>query len=104
LQVIWPDQPLSRTERNRVAIWDATELEPGNTILAISRELKKAYEQPVLEKYLKDKEPALPTNAFQQKEAVTIQGIGGEDIRLHIPEVVLMNPPFTRRENLLSLL
>jgi hypothetical protein len=92
--------PLSHTERVRVAIWDATELEPAQTIPAISRELKQAYKQPLLEKYLEGKKPSLPEDAFQKKGTLTMEGIGGEEIQLRTPDVILMNPPFTRRENL----
>lgn len=92
--------PLWHTEKVRVAVWDATELEPGQTIPAISRELKKAYAQPLLEKYLEGKKPSLPKNAFQEKGTLTVEGMGGEEIQLYSPSTILMNPPFTRRENL----
>jgi tRNA1(Val) A37 N6-methylase TrmN6 len=85
-------------EKVRIAVWDSTELEPGQTIPAISRELKAAYRRPTLELFFEGKPPA--EEAYVEKGAVTLEGIGGEQIPLEKVDVVIMNPPFTRQERL----
>ncbi|MEM2937502.1 MAG: N-6 DNA methylase [Candidatus Bathyarchaeia archaeon] len=85
-------------EKVRIAVWDSTELEPGQTIPAISRELKAAYKRPTLELFLEGKPPI--EEAYVEKGAVTLEGIGGEQIPLEKADVVIMNPPFTRAERL----
>jgi tRNA1(Val) A37 N6-methylase TrmN6 len=85
-------------EKVRIAVWDSTELEPGQTIPAISRELKAAYRRPTLELFFEGKPPT--EEAYVEKGAVTLEGIGGEQIPLEKVDVVIMNPPFTRQERL----
>jgi tRNA1(Val) A37 N6-methylase TrmN6 len=85
-------------EKVRIAVWDSTELEPGQTIPAISRELKAAYKRPTLELFFEGKPPV--EEAYVEKGAVTLEGIGGEQIPLEKADVVIMNPPFTRQERL----
>jgi type I restriction-modification system DNA methylase subunit len=85
-------------EKVRIAVWDSTELEPGQTIPAISRELKAAYKRPTLELFFEGK-PSVE-EAYVEKGAVTLEGIGGEQIPLEKADVVIMNPPFTRQERL----
>jgi tRNA1(Val) A37 N6-methylase TrmN6 len=85
-------------EKVRIAVWDSTELEPGQTIPAISRELKAAYRRPTLELFFEGKPPV--EEAYVEKGAVTLEGIGGEQIPLEKADVVIMNPPFTRQERL----
>ncbi|MEM3356554.1 MAG: N-6 DNA methylase [Candidatus Bathyarchaeia archaeon] len=87
------------TEKVRIAVWDSTELEPGQTIPAISRELKAAYKRPTLELFMEGKPPI--EEAYVEKGAVTLEGIGGgEQIPLEQADLVIMNPPFTRQERL----
>ena len=86
------------TEKVRIAVWDSTELEPGQTIPAISRELKAAYKRPTLELFMEGK--PLKEKAYVEKGAITLEGIGGEQIPLEKADVVIMNPPFTRQERL----
>jgi len=86
------------TEKVRIAVWDSTELEPGQTIPAISRELKAAYKRPTLELFMEGK--LLKEEAYVEKGAVTLEGIGGEQIPLEQADLVIMNPPFTRQERL----
>jgi hypothetical protein len=62
-------------EKVRIAVWDSTELEPGQTIPAISRELKAAYKRPTLEVFFEGKPPV--EEAYVEKGAVTLKGIGG---------------------------
>ncbi|MEM3612564.1 MAG: N-6 DNA methylase, partial [Candidatus Bathyarchaeia archaeon] len=85
-------------EKVRIAVWDSTELEPGQTIPAISRELKAAYKRPTLELFFEGKPPK--EEAYVEKGAVTLEGIGGEQIPLEKADVIIMNPPFTRQERL----
>jgi len=89
---------LSETEKVRVAVWDSTELEPGMNIPAIQSELKAAYKRPTLDMF-KDGELFLK-DAFLKKGAITLEGIGGEEIPLEKADLVIMNPPFTRQERL----
>jgi len=89
---------LSETEKVRVAVWDSTELKPGMNIPAISSELKAAYRRPTLDMF---KEGAItPKEAYVKKGAITLEGVGGEEIRLEKADLVIMNPPFTRAERL----
>jgi len=85
-------------EKVRIAVWDSTELEPGQTIPAISRELKAAYRRPTLELFFEGKPPV--EEAYVEKGAVTLEGIGGEQIPLERADVVIMNPPFTRQQRI----
>jgi len=86
------------TERVRIGVWDSTELKPGQVIPAISRELKAAYKRPTLEMFMKGR-PSIK-EAYVEKGAVTLEGIGGEEIPLEKADLVIMNPPFTRQERL----
>jgi len=89
---------LSETEKVRIAVWDSTELEPGMNIPAIQSELKAAYKRPTLDMF-KDGELFLK-DAFLKKGAITLEGVGGEEIPLEKADLVIMNPPFTRQERL----
>jgi len=86
------------TEKVRIAVWDSTELNPRQTIPAISRELKVAYKRPTLELFMEGK--PLEEKAYIEKGAITLEGIGGEQIPLRQVDLVVMNPPFTRTERL----
>ena len=85
------------TEKVRVAVWDSTELKPGQTIPAIWTELKAAYRRPTLDIFAKG---GLTEEAYVTKGTVTMQGVGGEKIPLEQVDLVIMNPPFTRQERL----
>lgn len=41
-----------------------------------------------------------PKEAYVKKGAITLEGVGGEEIALTKVDVVIMNPPFTRQERL----
>jgi len=89
---------LHETEKVRVAVWDSTELKPDMTIPAIYSELKAAYRRPTLDMF---KEGAgIPKEAYMKKGAITLEGVGGEEIPLERVDLVIMNPPFTRTERL----
>lgn len=89
---------LSETEKVRVAVWDSTELKPDIIIPAIYSELKAAYKRPTLDMF---KEGAItPKEAYIKKGAITLEGVGGEEIHLEKTDLVIMNPPFTRQERL----
>jgi len=88
---------LYETEKVRVAVWDSTELKPGQTIPAIWTELKAAYRRPTLDMFAKGE---LSKEAYVTKGAVTLEGVGGERFPLEQADVVIMNPPFTRQERL----
>jgi len=86
------------TERVRIGVWDSTDLKPGQVIPAISRELKAAYKRPTLEMFMKERPPI--DEPYAKKGAMTLEGVGGEEIPLEQADVVIMNPPFTRQERL----
>ena len=88
---------LYETEKVRVAVWDSTELKPGQTIPAISSELKAAYRRPTLDMFAKG---ALPEGAYVTKGTLTMDGVSEDRIQLGPVDVVIMNPPFTRQERL----
>jgi len=89
---------LHETEKVRVAVWDSTELKPDMIIPAIYSELKAAYRRPTLDMF---KEEAItPREAYVKKGAITLEGVGGEEIPLEKADLVIMNPPFTRQERL----
>lgn len=88
---------LYETEKVRIAVWDSTELKPGETIPAIWSELKAAYRKPTLDMFAKGE---LPEKAYVTKGTVTLEGVGGERIPLEQADLVIMNPPFTRQERL----
>jgi hypothetical protein len=84
---------LYETERVRIAVWDSTELKPGQTIPAIWSELKAAYRRPTLDMFAKG---GFTEEAYVTKGVVTLEGVGGEKIPLEQADLVIMNPPFTR--------
>jgi len=88
---------LYETEKVRVAVWDSTELKPGQTIPAIWSELKAAYRRPTLDMFAKG---GLPEEAYVTKGAVTLEGVGGEKIPLEQADLIIMNPPFTRQQRI----
>ncbi|MGC9346426.1 MAG: N-6 DNA methylase, partial [Candidatus Bathyarchaeales archaeon] len=88
---------LYATEKVRIAVWDSTELKPGQTIPAICSELKTAYRRPTLDLFA---EGGFSKEAYVTKGTVTMQGVGGEKIPLEQADLVIMNPPFTRTERL----
>jgi len=90
---------LYETEKVRVAVWDSTELKPGQTIPAVWSELKAAYRRPTLDMFAKG---GFTEEAYVTKGAVTLQGVGGEKIPLEQADLIIMNPPFTRQERLPS--
>jgi len=90
---------LYETEKVRVAVWDSTELKPGQTIPAISSELKAAYRRPTLDMFAKG---GFTEEAYVTKGAVTLERVGGEKIPLEQADLIIMNPPFTRQERLPS--
>lgn len=89
---------LHETEKVRVAVWDSTELKPNMNIPAIYSELKAAYRKPTLDMF-RDKF-VIPKDAHIKKGAVTLEGVGGQEIPLEKVDLVIMNPPFTRQERL----
>jgi hypothetical protein len=89
---------LHETEKVRVAVWDSTQLKPNMNIPAIYSELKAAYRKPTLDMF-KDKF-VIPKDAHIKKGAVTLEGVGGQEIPLEKVDLVIMNPPFTRQERL----
>lgn len=88
---------LSETEKVRVAVWDSTELKPGQTIPAIRSELRAAYRRPTLDMFAKG---GLPEEAYVTRGTVTMEGVGGEKIPLEQADLVIMNPPFTRERRM----
>ncbi len=86
------------SEKIRIAVWDSTELKPGDTIPAISKELRLAYRRPTLEMFMKGKPSE--EEVYVKKGVVTLEGMGGEQIPLEKVDLVIMNPPFTRQERL----
>jgi len=89
---------LHETEKVRIAVWDSTELKPGMNIPAIYSELKAAYRRPTLDMF---KEGTITSReAYIKKGAITLEGVGGEEIPLEKVDLVIMNPPFTRQERL----
>jgi hypothetical protein len=88
---------LHETEKVRIAVWDSTELEPGQNIPIISTELKAAYRKPTLDMFEDGK---FPKKAYVKKGVVSLEGVVGEEMPLQEADVVLMNPPFTRQERL----
>ena len=89
---------LHETEKVRVAVWDSTELKPGMIIPAIYNELKAAYRRPTLDMF--EAGAITPKEAYIKKGAITLEGVGGEEIPLTKADLVIMNPPFTRQERL----
>lgn len=45
-------------------------------------------------------EAVTPREAYVKKGAITLEGVGGEEIPLEKADLVIMNPPFTRQERL----
>jgi len=62
------------SEKIRIAVWGSTELKPGDTIPAISKELKLAYRRPTPEMFMKGKPSE--EEAYVKKGVVTREGTG----------------------------
>lgn len=78
------------TNKVNVAIWDSTELLPGETIPSIASLRFVLKGQTGLEMFTK------PNG--EDKGVVSLTGEIPEEIRLETYDVVIMNPPFTRQE------
>ncbi len=89
------------TEQARIAVWDSTELRPGEVIPPISSELSAAFRRPTLEMFDNNEQPENPPRHIL-KGVLTAEGLGGERIDLSLVDVVIMNPPFTKRDRLTS--
>lgn len=89
---------LHETEKVRIAVWDSTELKPDMNIPAISSELRAVYRKPTLDMF--KEEFVVPKDAYIKKGAITLEGVGKDEIPLEKADLVIMNPPFTRQERL----
>ncbi len=95
--------PLFETQRVRLAVWDSTEptVRPNKIIPTISRELKKAYANPILDVFSDQTAANKHLEAsYVKKGVMTPEGVGGDALPLEQVDVVIMNPPFTRQERL----
>jgi len=91
--------PRFTTQRVRVAVWDSTDLEPGETIPSITRELARAFRRPTLEMFEGGRHPKEKAE-YVTKGPFTAAGFGGDAIPLDPVDVVIMNPPFTSSDRL----
>ena len=80
------------TNRVNVAIWDSTELEPGERIPSIASLKFVLKGQAGLERFIEPESEA--------KGVVSLTGKIPEEIELEKHDVVIMNPPFTRQERI----
>lgn len=80
------------TNRVNVAIWDSTELEPGENIPSIAGLELVLKGQTSLRMFSESK--------AKDKGAVSLTGKAPEEIKLENYDVVIMNPPFTRHERI----
>jgi hypothetical protein len=96
------DSRMFVTDRVRIAIWDATELEPGRTIPPMTKVLLEAYKVTTLDAFMRGKTPETPEEGYIAKGVLTPDRVGGEEITLDKAQLVIMNPPFTRRETIKS--
>mgnify|MGYP000456882578 CR=1 FL=1 len=80
------------TNRVNVAIWDSTELEPGQRIPSIASLKFVLKGQAGLDMFIESKAEA--------KGVVSLTGEIPKEIKLEKYDVVMMNPPFTRQERI----
>lgn len=90
--------PQYKAEKVRIAIWDSTELKPGQKIPAVSKQLREAYKRPALDAFIERR--TFLANAYVEKGVVTLEKMKAEKISLAQADGVIMNPPFTRQERL----
>jgi hypothetical protein len=91
--------PRFTTQRVRVAVWDSTDLDPGDAIPSITRELARAFRRPTLDMFEDGKHPKEKAE-YVMKGTFTAAGFGGDAIHLEPVDVVIMNPPFTSSDRL----
>jgi len=80
------------TDKVNIAIWDSTELEPGETIPSIAALKFVLRGQMELDLFTKSQP--------EVKGVVSLTGLKPEEIRLEKQDVIIMNPPFTRQERI----
>jgi len=96
------DSRMYATDKVRIAIWDATELEPGRTIPPMTKALLEAYKTTTLDTFIAGETPSLPENGYIAKGVITTDQTGGDGITLERVHLAIMNPPFTKRERIRS--
>ncbi len=80
------------TNKVNIAIWDSTELQPGEAIPSIAALRFVMKGQTGIEAFIKPEE--------KKKGVVSLTGAPPEEIKLDTYDVVIMNPPFTRQERM----
>ena len=90
--------PQYKAEKVRIAIWDSTELKPGQTIPAVSKQVRQVFKHPTIETFM-ERSTSL-ANAYIEKGVIALENMKTEEISLTQADVVIMNPPFTRQERL----
>jgi len=93
--------PQFMTQKVRIAVWDSTNLKPGDIIPPIMQELTAAFKKPTLDMF-HDGMDMTRYPKYIRKGSLTPDGFGGGKIELAKTEVVIMNPPFTSCDNLRS--
>ena len=84
------------TDKVNIAVWDSTELKPGDRIPSIAG-VKILKVQTKLEE-IASEIGFKPEDA--EKGVVSLSGEASEEIKLGKYDVILMNPPFTRQERI----
>lgn len=87
----WP------TNHVNIAVWDSTELKPGQEIPSMTN-LEKAFKElTILDYIFEESRKSEPQKA---RGAVSPMGAGGRPVKLGKYDVIIMNPPFTRQERI----
>ena len=95
------ESSLFPTNKVRVAIWDATELNPNDIIPPMSRSLRETYKTLTLDPFLEGTTSTVEDRTVI-KGTVTPDRIGSDEIHLTQVDLVIMNPPFTKQERIRS--
>ncbi len=94
-------EPLMETDRLRIATTDSTRLKPGDDIVPTEEALPAEFRQSTLEDRYGDPSMHL-VKAQRTRGPVRMKKVGHEPTAIHLDSVdlVMMNPPFTSRDNM----
>lgn len=90
--------PIYDTDEVNISIEDSTKLSPGDTISPLSFVLPESHTQRGIDEYQSGERPDISEETVETG-SVAMDAVAGEEMELTSPDVVFMNPPFSRQES-----
>ena len=93
------EAPIYETNEVRIGIYDSTRLKVGSTIPPLSYVLPEARKQRAITEFV---EGIKRRDETIEVGSIAMNAKPGKEIKIERADVVIMNPPFTRQESILS--